>query len=230
MKIQKYMLAFATLPLFFLGVDQALSQAQTQQDNSASVTRPDTPSRRMRIPFPPLTGGCHHLVGSKWQDIPCATPEQMKKRPALTPIRVPSILATAPAPGQPPATPIVWGSVTVQIHSDPVLATEVDTMLGPNAFSIQANTDFFPCTKCSAGSPLPVSQAGDFGFVQFGVQVRPADVAAGSYTTLCIEQWDKDANQNAKTHLDNCSMDLNSVLPAFAACLRARTRLSVRPR
>jgi hypothetical protein len=169
---------------------------------SRSVTRPDTPSHRMKIPFPPLTGGCHHLVGSQWRDIPCATADELKKRPPLA-ISVPSISAEVPAQGQPPATPIVWGSVAVGITSDPAQATEKDTMYGANAFSIQANTNFFPCTTCVAKFPFPNSKAGDLGFVQFTVQARPADVTEGSYTTLCISQWDHTANAS----IDYCSID-----------------------
>jgi len=153
---------------------------------------PVIPSRSAKIPFPPNTGGCHHLVGKQWQQVPCATQRQMKKYPPL--LLVPSITATSPGLGQPPVTPIVWGSVAVAMTSDPTLATEVDSLYGANAFSIQNNTGFFTCSTCSANYPMPGANAGDLGFVQFVVQARPDPLSSGPVTglegELCIEQWD----------------------------------------
>jgi hypothetical protein len=113
----------------------------------------------------------------------------MKKRAPLNPILVPAILATAPAPGAPPVTPITWGSVAVEITSDPALAKETDSQYGANAFSIQANTNFFTCSTCSANYPLQGSQPGDMAWVQFGVQTLPQD-RAKPFVALCISEWD----------------------------------------
>jgi hypothetical protein len=157
----------------------------------ALIDRPDTPSSRARIPFPPVTGGCHHLVRDEWQKVPCASQEEMKKRPPLNPILVPAISATAPTLGVPPVTPITWGSVAVEITSDPALANESDSKAGSatNAYSIQINANHFICSTCSANYPLPGSKSGDRAWVQFGVQILPQD-RGKPFANLCISEWD----------------------------------------
>jgi hypothetical protein len=177
---------------------------QTQVDNRLASSRlasaarvvPLTPSVRMKIPFPPQTPGCHHLVNGVWQDEPCVSDEYIRTHPREPPLPGPSIQSNAkslfppPFNFQLPADNIIWGSVAFNITSDPTQATEVDSTAGANAFSVQVNTNYFTCSTCSNGYPfqgLPfiansASQSKDKAWVQFSYQ------QAGY--GLCVWNWD----------------------------------------
>jgi hypothetical protein len=180
------------LALMFAAGLIILASSVDKSTGADTIRRPELPSRSAGIPFPPAAVGCYHLVGKKWQKISCGTQSRMKKLPPA--MLVPSITAYSQSPLSTQAiTPIVWGSVAVAITSDPTKATERDSAFGPNTFSIQNNTNPFPCTTCSANSPIQGANAGDLGAVQFVADVQSESsqfAALGSSTALCIEQQD----------------------------------------
>jgi len=103
--------------------------------------------------------------------------------------------------------PIVWGGVLISITSDPTQASETDSAKGQNLFSVQTNTNFFSCSTCSAGYPLPQSATGDQAWVQFTDQSIPPH----SSDLLCIAEWDltvsnatNDANGDAWVPTSPC--------------------------
>jgi hypothetical protein len=161
-------------------------------DTSALPTgarvRPLTPSTRQIIPRPPAKPGCRHFEGGQWVEIPCVPTEEIRGMPP--PQAENSIQSTAhsvPGLGGSYTTPIIWSSVAINFLSadGPAAATETDTTISggsvPNQFSVQNNTNRFPCALCSNGAPfapitdpatnMPIpysgSQTGDEGFIQF---------------------------------------------------------------
>ncbi len=154
---------------------------ELKQPDATSVPKagwPVLPSQTLTVPLPEKSG-CHHLVGNSWEEIPCATDEEMKDFPK--PVLANSIQSTPHysvllEPLRTVTTPIVWGEVANQLH-DPLAATETDPTWGPNLFSIQNNTNDFTCSPCKDGSPFPftglagsASMPGDKGWVQFVYQ------------------------------------------------------------
>jgi hypothetical protein len=172
-----------------------------------------TPYDKLRAPFLPQQHGCFHLVDNAWQPVACATPEYIRTHYIPPPVLANSIQSTAHnvpiilRPGVTPRTytaPFVWGSVTVDVTSNPVSDTETNVYTSPkgvvtrtpNAFSIQTNTNFFPCSTCKSGSPFALtsgvansaSQPGDTGWVQFVYQQFESGKSGNS--RLCV--WNVD--------------------------------------
>jgi hypothetical protein len=159
------------------------------------------PSARMGAPYPPLQRlGCHHLVNGRWQDVPCVSREYTKKTlPFPPPGGLESSIQSNPREvwffrySFTYTAPIVWGSVAINILTDPTQATENDSSAGANAFSIQTNTNQFNCTVCSNGFPFEGTQAGDVGWVQFvyqpstyGLCVWNIDLSQQIYQPTCV--------------------------------------------
>ena len=157
----------------------------------ADSARPLTPSDKLRAPYPPSKEGCYRLVKRVWEEVPCATPEELKAHPPRTPVNNSIQFPTRPRREHVlrylgPNT-YSWGSLTINLSvldsSMPYWEEDVPppTPTGgipqktPNSFSIQNNTNVYACTVCGAGVPFaPVpgiagsgSQAGDQVWVQF---------------------------------------------------------------
>ena len=145
---------------------------------------PATPLSHLKAPSPPRQAGCFRLDQNRpWEEIACASDEYLREHPVPPPVTngiqsMPhAILSFFPRYGTSIfTTPFVLGSVAVRITSDPVRATETDGTA--NAFSIQNNTNNFPCGSCSNGNPFravvgvpnSASHTGDQGFIQFVYQ------------------------------------------------------------
>jgi hypothetical protein len=191
----------------------AQQQVPTGQSAATTVSKLSTfvpPSFTMKAPYPPATAQCRHLVGGVWQIVPCATDEDLQQHP-MPPPATPNSIESDPhhlraGPHRvisSPAVPFVWGSVAVNITSDPTQMTESDgtnSSGNGNAFSIQDNTNTFPCAPCKANYPFgPVATApgasttipgsasnvGDNGWIQFTYQNY------GTASQLCI--WTVDS-------------------------------------
>ncbi|HYA43630.1 MAG TPA: hypothetical protein VEF34_20185, partial [Syntrophobacteraceae bacterium] len=170
--------------------------------------------------------------------VPCATEEQMKnlRSPQPPPPQCqPTITGFAPQPinaiisrahsilgwtGQKISftAPIVWGEVATQL-SNPEASTENDvlavtvngkpvTIKTPNAFSIQTNTNNFPCLTCYDGYPFSAipgcensaSKPGDTGWVQFVYSQSGSGTSANTF--LCI--WNIDVTIGKSNWGPNC--------------------------
>ena len=159
-------------------------EASGNQRHPRPDHQPETPLSRLKAPAPPRRAGCFRLDQNRqWQAIPCASNEYLRQHPVPPPFTN-SIQSTPHAIfGFPPrfatgifAAPFVLGSVAVRSTSNPVQATETDGTA--NAFSVQNNTNYFPCASCSRGNPFPAvagvnnsaSQTGDQGWIQFVYQ------------------------------------------------------------
>jgi hypothetical protein len=180
----------------------------------ARTARPLTPSDKLRAPFPPKQPGCAHLVDNVWQPVPCATPEYMKAHYMPPPVLANSIQSTAhngpilftgtkppylPGKIESITSPFTWGSVAVNVTSDPATATE-ESGGNANTFSIQTNTNTFKCAPCANGSPFAAtagipnsaSKPGDTGWVQFVYQQFATGPVGKGNSRLCV--WNVDIN------------------------------------
>jgi hypothetical protein len=189
------------------------TRTETLRDNMmeafrlASASRP-TPVASMKtsdIPPPPLKAGCHKLEGSEWHEVPCTSPRVINGH-RLIPNLPMSEIQSNPINmwyvirGHRVDTiftlPFVFGNVDVAIQSDPTKGSEVDSVYGPNAYSIQNNTNRFVCNAaCANGKAFPAlpgvknsaSEVGDIGIVQFVLQ---SNASFGNPDQLCLWQWD----------------------------------------
>ena len=156
------------------------------------------------------------MVKNVWEAVPCATKEYMKTHLVARPVVANSIWST-PHRGpevmtRPPffttvTTPFDWGSIEItQTTANIAAATEVDNVNGPNAFTVQNNTNSFVCTTCSAGKPFSsasgiansASAAGDYGWVQFVYTQFGAGPANKGLSNLCV--WNVDASVSGRTN------------------------------
>jgi hypothetical protein len=181
--------------------------------------RPHTPSDSLLAPFTPGKPGCYHLVGKAWKAVHCGTPEEIKAHQVLPAMIANSIQSTPHnylhKVGVPPdkiATPLNWGSVTVNQLSDPARASEKDSNGGPNTFSIQNNTNQFICSTCTSGSPYPTSAAGDKGWVQFIYQQHTPGSSA-----VCVMTFDvkvASTTSYASGYTPTCTFPSDSMIVA----------------
>jgi hypothetical protein len=151
-----------------------------------NAVKPVLPHELLTVP-PPEKPGCFHLVDDSWQEVPCATEEEMKN--IRRPVVYNSIQSTLSKSGK-SATPIIWGAVSNELVN-PDLSEEWDVLhktKTPNTFSIQTNTNFFTCPSCKAGWPFKHSKAGDQGWVQFVYQQSGSGESASTW--LCL--WNID--------------------------------------
>lgn len=174
--------------------------ALAQEDTAQSLrTAAVFPSAILHAPHPPSQEGCRYLKDGKWQEVPCATDEELRRHRLPVPSMDNAIQSNPHTvflfdnhSSSSFTTPIIWGSVGIVFSSDPRQAIESDG--NPNAFSLQTNTNYFPCTTCSSGYPFAAipgisnsaSQHGDVGWVQFAYQNF-----GGSIAQLCIWQIDQ---------------------------------------
>lgn len=174
------------------------TRRQTISDTAAAASRlagaaaaKPTIAAPSTIPSaPPEKEGCYKNTGTEWQEIPCATQDFIKQHYPPPEVQF-SIQSDpkpiTPKPGFPPISytlPLVWGSVLVGFVTNPTVAMETDNHFGVNAYSLQANTNFF------AGNN------GHYDWVQFVDQSRPGhpdgvcvwnvDVTAQSYNPTCV--------------------------------------------
>jgi hypothetical protein len=158
----------------------------------------------------PKTQGCHKLVDGIWKDAQCVDHNFLKAHNLALPAPNNNTIQTAaswrqvgPSNWVRYTAPIFWGSIEVNFISDPKLASEINGLGGKtNEFSLQLNTNSFPCTGCTTGYPFPAdsttpniaSQVGDQGWVQFVYQ-QYGDPAQGY---LCVWNIDLNVAQNSK--------------------------------
>ena len=159
-------------------------------------------------PAAPARTGCFHLQDGQqqWQETPCAPDDFIYRHQLPPPVptngiqSVPHTPAGTLGPSPLSATPIsfaIYGLVGLEASAQ---AAETDDKYGSNVFSLQNNTNFFPCTPCSAGFPFAAvegiknsaSQPGDQGWIQFVYQ-QYSDAQL-----LCI--WNIDATVANNTH------------------------------
>lgn len=117
---------------------QQPNSAETQWSNTsrqatANHAGPVTPSAKLNAPYPPQIVGCHHLENGKWQEVPCASEEYIRKHHIPRPLLANSIQSTPHGfivfPNHPSGgvtSPLIWGSVAITFLSDPTQATETD--------------------------------------------------------------------------------------------------------
>jgi hypothetical protein len=200
--------------------DAKVTLQRPDATTATKAAKPVTPSDRLRAPLPPNQEGCAHLVDNKWVSVPCATEEYMKAHYMPPPVLANSIESLAyknplTGGGQPPTVTdwFVWGSVAFDQTSTGT-DSETNVSTSPkgvvtktaNAFSIQTNTNTFPCTLCTNGHPFAATKGvaqsasapGDTGWVQFVYQqFAPGKVGTGS-SRLCV--WNVDATIAQNTH------------------------------
>jgi hypothetical protein len=199
-------IAFAELMLtavLFAATCPPASAQQPQPETAGNQPYPayqdDLPATllsHIKAPLPPREVGCFRLDQNRqWEAIPCASDEYLREHPVPPPITN-AIQSTPNAMSFSNrttifATPFVLGSIAFRFTSNPVRATETDvrpttnpdgtpgpTVGTANAFSVQNNTNSFPCATCSSGYPFPAvagipnsaSRAGDQGWIQFVYQ------------------------------------------------------------
>jgi hypothetical protein len=211
------LLAFTTCLSAVSAPSLAETPAARATDALVTHAAPITPSAKLTVPYPPATIGCHHLVDGKWQEIPCATEEALRDHdvPAVADSiqSIPRAGVLNPFRGS--VSPFVWGSIAIGFVSDPTQATEQTAAVGQspavaNAFSIETNTNVFPCTKCKSGLPFgavpgiahSASQPGDKGWVQFVYQ------NFGPLWRLCV--WNIDSTIVDNTHNVDVPSGVNS--------------------
>jgi hypothetical protein len=172
--------------------------ASAQQVTAPKPTERLLPSARLKAPYPPAEEGCRYLKDGKWVEVPCATEEELQRRRLPPPAMLNAVVSNphplvffVNRPGITVTTPIIWGAVSIAFQSNPTQSTESDG--NSNAFSLQTNTNYFPCSTCKSGYPFgsvpgipdSASQAGDPGWVQFAFQNF-----SGGASQLCIWQID----------------------------------------
>jgi hypothetical protein len=197
-----------------------LELKETDATTAPKFARPIIPSDKLKATLVPPKPGCFHLVDNVWAEVPCATPEYMKSHNMRPPVIANSIQST-PHPGpiiqlgmprRDVTSPLVWSAVTIELGGAPFQATETDVYTDPNnvvtktpnSFSIQGNTNTFPCSTCSNGFPFAAvpkvsnsaSAPGDIGWVQFVYQ-QFASGKDGS-SRLCV--WNVDVTVAANTN------------------------------
>jgi hypothetical protein len=191
-------LTFTAMSLGGLAVSTPAQNADLSRFTAASADGQNTgplqllPSDKLPGPLPRAEPGCRYLKGGQWVDFPCAS-EEDKAHHFGKPI-VGDSIQSQPVSSNPhaAAAPFVWGSVAVTL-SNPTKATEINVPKSPgaptsNTFSIQNNTNTFPCTTCKDGYPFAAqtgkdgatvaasgTRAGDQGWVQFTYQADPTD-------------------------------------------------------
>lgn len=188
-------IAFAQLMLIALLLAAPCPSASAQQPQPETAGNQPSPAYQDDLPatllsrlkgqFPPREAGCFRLdQNRRWEAIPCASEEYLREHLVPPPITngiqsMPRAFSVFPRLSTRIfATPFVLGSFAFRFTSDPVKATESDGTA--NAFSVQNNTNFFPCaaTSCKSGRPFPTvagvpnsaSQPGDQGWIQFVYQ------------------------------------------------------------
>ena len=161
----------------------------------------------------PKERGCHKLIGDVWKEADCVNYQFLRAHKLALPapnnntIRSePDWRQIGPSNWVRYTAPMFWGSIQMSFLSDPTAATEIDSgKKFKDVFSMQLNTNNFPCTSCTAGVPFPAdstnrnvaSQAGDQGWVQF-VYSQDHDPQNGYQGYLCVWNIDLTVAQNTK--------------------------------
>jgi hypothetical protein len=185
------------------------------------------PHKKLMV-LPPQKKGCYRLVDGRWQEIGCIPDERLKDIPPPQ-AKINSLQSTTYDVAlfrhhiTQLTVPFVLAGVSVGFISDPAAATARDiTPSGASrqAFSLQANTNFFPCSTCSNGSPFAASQTGDTGWVQFVFQ------ALGSIARLCV--WNIDVTiafntNNAAGYRAQCTDMSTETPPTFTIRVKPLT-------
>lgn len=157
--------------------------------SSAGAQLSTTPPITKRVPHPPTREGCYRYEG-QWREVPCASEDSMRKFPhpqwqfsiQSKPKNIINLLQLFGQHG--PVTyslPIAEAEIGLIVNFS---GSEKDTAYGPNAWSIQTNTNFFPGNN------------GHTTWVQFVDQSRPGqgeqvciwniDVSTRSYFPTCV--------------------------------------------
>jgi hypothetical protein len=146
--------------------------AQKAAQSAAPVAKP-------RIPLPPAKPGCYHHEPNGWKEIPCATDAERSQYPYLN--HSLSILSTEKpsGPDKDHTLPVVYGEVKIFFDS---VGSIKDDHYGPNAFSLQSNTNFFEGNN------------GHQDWVQFTDQSFP-----GKKDLLCIWNIDTTTQNYSRT-------------------------------
>ncbi len=173
-----------------------------QGDNARREARPTkaSPLPPLEIPkagkdvfTPPAKIGCHQYENGAWHETPCMPASES----ALLPVPAaqysikssPHLIFLPPFRLATYTTPLVYGSVDILHLSDPELGTLNDTKYGPDAFSIQVNTNQFAAAN------------GVNAVVQFVLQSQPGQVCQGKQDqdALCVWNIDNGNQQYANT-------------------------------
>ena len=183
-------------PFGFRSIARAQSNDGVASDALAAAKKAAAAIKSSRVPIPPESDGCYHLVNGQWQETACASDEFIKKH-----YRQPSSLKTIQSipheisgtpPLSSPATPLILSSIEISFTSNISVATETDVynppstssdptpavVRTPNAYSIQDNTNYFNCPHCRSGTYFPAvagisnsaGRDGDTAWVQFVFQ------------------------------------------------------------
>jgi hypothetical protein len=172
------------------------TREQTAQENAVAYSRlasgPPEAFRAKERALPPAKVGCHIFKDGEWREVPCATPEEMRRLPppaAALSIKNSQKYIFVKDRAYPFTLSLQLGAIDIELDSDPGLGTVTD-VVSPGAcssitttkstrdsFSIQLNTNFFPM------------KSGNTGWVQFVNQTLP-DPNNPSKDALCV--WEVD--------------------------------------
>jgi len=176
-------------PLFNLNTEIELKQPDSTTVPKGSP--PVLPHETLRS-LPPSKPGCYHLVNGVWEEVPCATEEQMKKIPPpyVTADTIQSTAHHLIGKTSQVTAPLVWGAVATTVFNLLPPPSSYPCQF-PNSYSIQANTNGFVSPTSYAGFPFSESQPGDRGWVQFVYQ-QAGDTADNDVSTerLCVWNFD----------------------------------------
>jgi hypothetical protein len=212
---------FCAIFVFGLGGAPACAQSASvpainpDPASAPKAGRPALPSDTLTTPLPDKLG-CFHLVHDSWEEVPCATKEEMKnlRRPKPADGITSTYHTILDWTGQTTSfrTPIVWGEVAVNLDN-PDQSTEND-VLGtatptPNSFSIQNNTNTFVSPFSKDGYPFSsvpgctnsASKPGDWGWVQF--TWMQSGSGAGASGSFCI--WNVDTTISGTDQGPKCN-------------------------
>jgi hypothetical protein len=124
------------------------------------------PAARHAIAQPPAKAGCYGHAADGWHTIVCGE----DPAPALPHLESEFILDFSMPSAKECCASMDYGALGIDFHS---IGTETDSIAGPNARSLQLNTNYFK------------GKNGDLSWVQFGVQSVP-----GHPDRVCV--WNVD--------------------------------------
>ena len=163
------------------------AKIELKQPDATTVPKtswPLLPHETLSVPLPEKPG-CYHLVDDSWREIPCTSKEDMKK--LIPPVVADTIVSTSHTSGNKPVTtPLQWGAVAT------ALSYPQQSGMTSDSWSIQGNSNQFPCSGCTNGSPFSNSMPGDKGWVQFVYQQSGDNYGGDTVQTsqLCVWNFD----------------------------------------
>jgi len=180
------------------------AQVELKQPEAATAAPktnlPVLPHETLTAPLPEKPG-CFHLVNGSWQPVPCTSDAVTKNLPR--PVVADTVQSSSHTNGnKTQTTPLIWGAVATWL-TDPEQSGENDVSTSnnktPNTFSIQGNTNNFASSTASQGFPFPLSESGDWGWVQFVYQQQGDNAGQDSLGLSQLCTWIVDTSVACRT-------------------------------